>query len=1120
MALPALLSGLGNQIIKKDTKSVPKSALVEQKNNAVDNKLSTETNGKQTTSGKSGALTVRPSSSLVRKPSISTKIFPKEKYQKSSESSSLLIIKEKVIQIENILSNSFKFKRKESENQRKLLETSGRKRKEEKLESPKENKSKGLSIPIPGKGLFDQLMSKLFNFLFWIAIGKLYPTLVKLIPAALSVVETLLNVGSIFIDVIGKILDFTITAVDGAYNFIYNVEEKLKELGGEDVEGPIKAFKDAFGKVLNIALIAALLGVGGPETLQKPDRKKPDGKRSVGGRPDGNGKSKPKSDLVRWKDRDPVGGGIRKKHGLEAHRAYQNEYKNGIDKGLSKTQAAIRAKKKVESLIRKRRITSSPLKGSLAGGLKGSTISKGGAGRTFQRGATRLFGKTSGKLASGVSSKLSSFAIKSVARRIPIVGPLFIGMDAYLNGDSVYQYGDEAYRKSNGEKGKGPGESGIPPGKLDYTLFKALGAGLGGFLGTFIPIPVVGTLLGELVGEYVGELLYLLLKGGGIDVVGKKLSRDIKGLFDLGKAGFKFMLEGGKKFFNNYPKFRIPNFAIPGPLRSILEAATLWRAGKFEGVHDLLGKWPMSPFKFISDNEWFGNKKGKLSHLPDPTFFVRDPIGLAKHFAKSFFDFGAFKPRPYKPPSVPGFFGGDTSGRGGSGSPLRTYNVLDSGQAGGAIEPGNAMSIVSSMGFSKEDWDLFRNTIAKIESGGRYDIAGGSGGHYDGRYQLGAAAKTDGAKFAGIQDPGHSPAARAAFRKNPQLQEVLFAGYAKANHTYLSRNRKYKNSNPQRKLQILGYAHNQGMGGAENWLNTGKVGADGFGTKGTKYTDALAAEFRKRTRSSQQSPLRTFRVPTQPDKNTGNPQTSSAAPNAGSGKGKKIYLHWTAGTYSGVPKAAYHTVITGDGKTHYRIPYTQTGEHTWKRNNNSVGFSVAAMSGATPENFGRSPVKSSQYQTMAKEVAKLATAWKWRPTDINVRNVLTHAEAGSNKDGWNAHENYGPVAWGGDGDKWDLAKLYQGDQFGSGGDKIRSMIKSYMKAPAMKGGGRIPDVNSFTSYENPQSNTKIIMIPVPVPTPSPSMSPMVSKSLQSIPEMRSLNSMGGSISKIHQLSRS
>ena len=170
------------------------------------------------------------------------------------------------------------------------------------------------------------------------------------------------------------------------------------------------------------------------------------------------------------------------------------------------------------------------------------------------------------------------------------------------------------------------------------------------------------------------------------------------------------------------------------------------------------------------------------------------------------------------------------------------------GQASGAISPDKG---VGSMGFSTADWNVYRNTVAQIESGGKYDISGGSGNHYDGRYQLGAAAKTDGARYAGIDDPGHNSQAREAFRKNPELQEQLFTGFTKANHTYLMRIPEYRDANPQRKLQILGYAHNQGMGGAEQWMKTGKVGKDGFGTKGTKYTDSIAAEFKKRQQKKQ-----------------------------------------------------------------------------------------------------------------------------------------------------------------------------------------------------------------------------------------------------------------------------
>ena len=162
-------------------------------------------------------------------------------------------------------------------------------------------------------------------------------------------------------------------------------------------------------------------------------------------------------------------------------------------------------------------------------------------------------------------------------------------------------------------------------------------------------------------------------------------------------------------------------------------------------------------------------------------------------------------------------------------------------QNGGMV---GASDIVSSMGFSNSDFDVFKNVVASIESGGKYDIAGGSGGHYDGKYQLGADAKTDGAKYAGVNDPGHSSSERKRFREDPQLQETLFAGFTKANHTYLMGISEYKEANSQRKLQILGYAHNQGMGGAAKWMKTGEVGSDGFGTKGTKYTNSIAAAFR------------------------------------------------------------------------------------------------------------------------------------------------------------------------------------------------------------------------------------------------------------------------------------
>lgn len=148
------------------------------------------------------------------------------------------------------------------------------------------------------------------------------------------------------------------------------------------------------------------------------------------------------------------------------------------------------------------------------------------------------------------------------------------------------------------------------------------------------------------------------------------------------------------------------------------------------------------------------------------------------------------------------------------------------------------------IGINPLQWGIYRNSIAYIESGNKgYNISGGYNNHYDGRYQMGKDAKTDGAIIAGVPNPKHDDDSRKKFRENPPLQEKIFTGFTVANHRRLMGNPKYKSASIERKLEILGYAHNQGAGAANRWLNTGKVGVDGFGTSGSKYSDIIANNF-------------------------------------------------------------------------------------------------------------------------------------------------------------------------------------------------------------------------------------------------------------------------------------
>ena len=158
---------------------------------------------------------------------------------------------------------------------------------------------------------------------------------------------------------------------------------------------------------------------------------------------------------------------------------------------------------------------------------------------------------------------------------------------------------------------------------------------------------------------------------------------------------------------------------------------------------------------------------------------------------------------------------------------------------------------------------------------------------------------------------------------------------------------------------------------------------------------------------------------------------------------KQIYLHWTAGGYN--HKAGpYHATVQGDGKIYRHLPYNARTGHTYNRNSGNVGLSAATMGGRAWVDY---PPKPIQYENMMKEAASIATKWGWKPGDVNIKRVMTHAEAGSNKDGRRMHDNYGPVAWGGTGERWDWWHLKKSDSPGTGGDKLRQMMKKYMGDP-------------------------------------------------------------------------
>lgn len=143
--------------------------------------------------------------------------------------------------------------------------------------------------------------------------------------------------------------------------------------------------------------------------------------------------------------------------------------------------------------------------------------------------------------------------------------------------------------------------------------------------------------------------------------------------------------------------------------------------------------------------------------------------------------------------------------------------------------------VQKALGITPQQYDCYRVSVGKIESGNNPNMgAGGAGNHYWGPYQFGAAATESTNKYL------HENVQRQQFKGNQALAERHFDALSCLNHETLMRvSPRYRGMTPTEKLCVLGYAHNQGAGGAAKWLSTGREGRDAFGTSGKKYFDAI-----------------------------------------------------------------------------------------------------------------------------------------------------------------------------------------------------------------------------------------------------------------------------------------
>ena len=261
-------------------------------------------------------------------------------------------------------------------------------------------------------------------------------------------------------------------------------------------------------------------------------------------------------------------------------------------------------------------------------GSRAAGILKGGVGKAAGTRiggfAAKIFGKAAKIIAPAF--KASKGFISKFFGKIPIIGPLVVGIVSLLSGEPAAQ-----------------------------ALFKAVGAALGGVLGSFIPIPIIGTLIGETIGVFVGDLLYTLMFGGGIKAVGKKLQDTFKTFIE---PVFNFFRDGFGRFTSNFPTFDVPDVGLQDLYIPTIEKIGLGSMLDFKVPGKVWGvRVPFIPedgfsLRMMLDSlpklpdilGWFARyipglstyvEDGRLMKLPQ-IWQIANPIFMVKHLAKSF----------------------------------------------------------------------------------------------------------------------------------------------------------------------------------------------------------------------------------------------------------------------------------------------------------------------------------------------------------------------------------------------------------------------------------------------------------------------------------------------------
>ena len=463
-----------------------------------------------------------------------------------------------------------------------------RKAREKLLEKNKE-KGSGGKLKVPGMGFIDSIINGLISILFGMIVVKALDWLKN--PMVGKVIKWISVVGKVILDVAGWVLVGFTNLVDWGYKLYDNASEWIKNNVSEEAVEKFQTFMGNLKNLINGFIAWKLVG---EKIFKSIVSKVTFIFKHLGNIIKAAFKAVKSIAQFAWKLLPK-----RARAGVRLARMGITR----VGKRLGR-RVGIR----VGRLIGRggRQLLSST-------GKAGGSIMKHGLGRVAKRLSIKFLGKTATK----------------IFGRIPIIGPLIVGIVSLMSGEPLGQ-----------------------------ALFKTFGAAIGGLLGTFIPIPVLGTILGEVVGAFVGDLLYHLIIKRDPKAAMKILGDTLKGIFNGGKAIVEWVGRGIQNFTDNFPTFDVPDVGLQDVYIGILDKVGLggvidWEIPNWMGIPDglkglsirkVLDSLPRIPdilglvTQFIPGLSSY-TEDGKLKKLP-AIWQLYNPMYMVPALIKSFFQGG------------------------------------------------------------------------------------------------------------------------------------------------------------------------------------------------------------------------------------------------------------------------------------------------------------------------------------------------------------------------------------------------------------------------------------------------------------------------------------------------